>query len=407
MQLGSFYDHSLRVLKFLQVPVEVGGKYKNAILSVGQDHTLSLISLEDFSRLSKLKSSAFIGHGKEITAVYWRTDDHYIIAVKCIDDSLHIWHLKSGHLDRVESGENVEYITNSCQAKLDFELNQNSALTPPQIFSVATYPTMEMISNCKFNSAPIIAVFIINIKVLIDELTNGEAQSEQPTTPPAEVETRGLDDSNINEHPSTTHPNRPSVASSTHSLQQSTGRSNFGKMSLEVLKKTYIKSKDRFIKKPLEELPKSPVPYLPVDRGLKPDKGLVGALVSFIFGWGLDLELDQFCEKELNLRPPRLGSLGCKGAGGYLSFAIPQKEPLRTPVFSWNLSPHIATQRLLTIVAMVRSLIKNYELDHDPSEVMRRFGSTIPSIIVKQGSKLSLPIITRYWQDSVRKIVLS
>jgi hypothetical protein len=68
------------------------------------------------------------------------------MAVKCIDDSLHIWHLKSGHLDRVETGENVEMITNSCQAKLDFDLNQNSALTPPQIFSVATYPTMEMIS---------------------------------------------------------------------------------------------------------------------------------------------------------------------------------------------------------------------------------------------------------------------
>lgn len=49
-QLGSFYDHSLRVVRFLPVPTEVGGKYRNAVMSVGQDHSISLISLEDFSR---------------------------------------------------------------------------------------------------------------------------------------------------------------------------------------------------------------------------------------------------------------------------------------------------------------------------------------------------------------------
>lgn len=248
------------------------------------------------------------------------------------------------------------------------------------------------------------AVYIINIKILIDELTNGEAIEEAIFSP---TETSGLDTSSVNEAP-----NRVGYRSSTASnaSQSPMIRNNFfGKKSIEALKKTINKSRDRFTKtKQSDNIPKSPVLDFQIDRGGKPDKFLVGALVSFIHGWGLDAELDEFCINQLNLQKPSLGSLGCRGyywlissAGGYLSFPFPQKDKESTPIFPWTISPHLTTQRLLTIVAMVRSLIKNYELPHDPTEVMKRFGQAIPSIIAKGGAQLSLPILTRFWQDSV------
>lgn len=86
-QLGSFFDHSLAVLRFHSVPIGVGGRYKNSVLSIGQDNTVSIISLLD------LQSTSYFGHGKGIIAIYWRWIDHNLMMIHCADGSLFVWHV--------------------------------------------------------------------------------------------------------------------------------------------------------------------------------------------------------------------------------------------------------------------------------------------------------------------------
>lgn len=82
-------------------------------MSIGLDNSISLINVEECF------SMAFVGHGKAINAIYWRSGDHSVMLVHCDDGSLYIWHLKSGHLDRIETGLNVTDILDSCDSKLE------------------------------------------------------------------------------------------------------------------------------------------------------------------------------------------------------------------------------------------------------------------------------------------------
>ncbi len=49
-RLAKYFDHSGQILRFLPVPPEIGGKLRNSVVSVGQDNSLSVINVEDFTR---------------------------------------------------------------------------------------------------------------------------------------------------------------------------------------------------------------------------------------------------------------------------------------------------------------------------------------------------------------------
>lgn len=243
-------------------------------------------------------------------------------------------------------------------------------------------------------------MYLINVKGLIDELTNGIAQSPR-LLPRGNSEQIALENESIVVESPYRKMERTNSASSLTQAANSNGHFSLGRKSLDMFKKRISKSKNKFNRSKrqgsFKELPKIDIKE---QRGCKPDNLLIGTLVSFIMSWGLDNEVDKFCEEKLNLKRPAMGSVGCRGAGGYLSLPVPQREP--DPTSDWSMSTTLTTQRLLTIVAMVKSLIENYNLGCDSAPLMRKFGTMVPAHSIKDYAPLSLPMLIKYWQDAIR-----
>lgn len=129
------------------------------------------------------------------------------------------------------------------------------------------------------------------------------------------------------------------------------------------------------------------------------NKELIGALFSCTMSWGTDAELDKFCTEELKLTRSHDFVFGTKGAGGYLSFPIKNSNISS----EWSISSTMTGQRLLMIVAMVRSLVANYNLPCDISKLMRKFASVIPENSVDIYPP-SLSFLIKFWQDAIRNL---
>ncbi|KAJ3258071.1 hypothetical protein HK103_004064 [Boothiomyces macroporosus] len=351
--LGCFYNHSQSVTGFVQVPQEVGGKYKTSVLSIAQDNSVGLIQLEE--------NVAFVGHKNRICAVYWRTVDHYLMMIHCIDGSLHIWHMKSGNLDRIVRDWSVDEIIATNIAKVNV-LAQDTILHSRNTISVACFP-----QNSKKASTPIVAVALINVKKLIDEMYNGEQISNTQDTSP----TGSISGSPAFERAKLTPASTEKHHNPIHYLQK--------KLTLK--------------QEPKVEMPSGAIE---ASRGSRPDHVLASNLFSCIMSWGIDEELDNICSTELKMSKPNQLSIGIRGAGGYLSFPIPQASI--NPQTDWTYSPNLSAQRLLTIIAILRSLIANYNLSLEVPKLLRQFGA-----IVDYSTTLvpSFSFLIKFWQDAI------
>jgi hypothetical protein len=390
-KLGSFYNHSLRVLRFLPVPPEASGKSKHTVMSIGQDHSIGLIHVEECTSVS------FVGHGKQIVGIYWRSGDHSMMLVYCRDDSLYIWHLKSGHLDRIERGPNVVDILASTDTTLVVSYQQDTLVHSKQTCTVATFPISD---RC----VPVIAVVLINVKRLIDEMSNGEVSS--PTVP----RKNGAEKSQTRAVQNT--PPAQRKRTSVFLPQRN--------VALDLLKKAFPSTtlvstppRKRSVEESAFSVPETRQSVLSSGgggvagggyekRGSRPDTDLVRVLFSCMMSWGMVPDVDEFCKTELGVMVPARGSIGVRGAGGYLSFPIISKED--TPLSDWCCSATQTSQRILTIVATIRSLITNYNLPHDVTTLMRTFGSMIPNPTTPHFQLPSLSVLIKFWQDPISDI---
>jgi hypothetical protein len=80
------------VVKFIIVPAVIGGKLRSSVLSVGKDSTVCAMNIEESSL-----GFIFTGHG-HISSIHWRSADDVLLVQS---EKLHVWYLKTGHLDRV------------------------------------------------------------------------------------------------------------------------------------------------------------------------------------------------------------------------------------------------------------------------------------------------------------------
>ncbi|KAJ3322647.1 hypothetical protein HDV06_002861 [Boothiomyces sp. JEL0866] len=373
--LGCFYNHSQSVTGFVQVPHEVGGKYKTSALSIAQDNSVGLIQLEEKT------SVAFVGHKNRICAVYWRTIDHYLMMIHCIDGSLHIWHMKSGNLDRVVRDWSVDEIIATNIAKVSYVDLKLASLHRIAFFILETqYPlhvslkAQKKVLVINLDTTPIVAVALINVKKLIDEMYNGEQMpNSQDTSPTGSITgSPAFERAKLTPGPTEKHHN-----------------------PIQYLQKKLTQSH------PKQEASKAETPTGISDtpRGSRPDHILASNLFACIMSWGIDTELDNICSRELKLSKPHQLTIGIRGAGGYLSFPVP--KPPTSPQLDWTYSPNLSAQRLLTIIALLRSLVTNYNLSLDLPKLIRQFGS-----IVDYSSTLvpSFSFLIKFWQDAISDV---
>ncbi|KAJ3277498.1 hypothetical protein HK104_003245 [Borealophlyctis nickersoniae] len=113
--LGSYLLHTQSIDTFIPMSSEIGPKLKSCIVSVAKDHSIAIIDLDDLVCLYR-----FSGHSHPIRGIHWRTNDE-IMVVECINGTAYVWQLKTGHLDRVESGSVVEDIISQCDSGVSVE----------------------------------------------------------------------------------------------------------------------------------------------------------------------------------------------------------------------------------------------------------------------------------------------
>ncbi|KAJ2998744.1 hypothetical protein HDV02_004091 [Globomyces sp. JEL0801] len=277
------------------------------------------------------------------------------------------------------------------------------AQLPPEVGGKYKTGVISIGQDNSVNFVPILAVAQIKVKRLVDEMYNGEH-----LTPPLGRKTGGdspPDTPTIDRTKPKGQTVKPiqSVAANTKVAGNSaTGKIN---QSIDLLKKSFpipgTINTSKAVKQPVDD--NSPSTELDKEkRGSRPDDVLVSDLFSCIMSWGMDANLDRFCVEKLKLTKPANACIGLRGAGGYLSFPIPHASKQSTA--DWTYSANLTAQRLLTIVALVRSLVSNYNLNEDPASLMRKFGTMMNENTISDFKPPSFSILIKFWQDSIPDI---
>lgn len=106
--LHRFSVHAGEITQMFVPPKECTARVLGCICSVASDHSVALISLKE-RRCIMLASR----HLFPISTIKWRPLDDFMI-VGCVDGSVYVWQMETGHLDRVLHGMLAEEVLSAC-----------------------------------------------------------------------------------------------------------------------------------------------------------------------------------------------------------------------------------------------------------------------------------------------------
>ena len=208
--------------------------------------------------------------------------------------------MKTGHLERIAKGLQVSELLQGCDARADCQVQQFANLFTKPKDTISVYPISET-----FYQEPLLLVYQINIKRLIDDIYNGV-----PTLSPAKtLELNRLESyrnrSNSTETTLSDKPRKKSFSSllkraqiagrgfllngndsdSDHSHLFRSSKSSRSKISKSVQSSSLNTCKG-------------------MDEDIIPDLSVVQAVFSAIMSWGMDSGIDQLCTNKLGLLQP-------------------------------------------------------------------------------------------------------
>jgi len=268
------------------------------------------------------------------------------MCVKTLDGLLHVWSLKSGHLDRLESDEAADDILATCDQKSRVTVDPAAGtLDTPHESTVVAYSvnarrpgegvSMLLISaNIKrlcqtasrgkkfFRSSSSSTSLLFNGRV--DHSPNPETAeafhikrlaSPPPRTPPP---------------PKTPPPGAKSRLSLTvPDVQDSPGRPSMGRAT--------------------------PSDFGDGGEAEMTDEAFAHATLSACMSWGMEPSMDKMYLETLELAvPSRDLTLASKGAGGFWSCFSPEMPRGKA---EWCLSHHLTAQRILNALVLSRSIL--------------------------------------------------
>ncbi|KAF9912668.1 hypothetical protein EC991_009404 [Linnemannia zychae] len=103
-EVACFNNHSRPVTHFLQVPDDVNSRVKRSVISIAEDHSIAIISIEEMSCIY-----LFGGYEHALVSIQWRPPEDYIVLWHA-DETAFVWQMQTGHLDRIVKGETARAI---------------------------------------------------------------------------------------------------------------------------------------------------------------------------------------------------------------------------------------------------------------------------------------------------------
>ncbi|KAF9918542.1 hypothetical protein BX616_007985 [Lobosporangium transversale] len=103
-EIACFNNHSRPIAHFLQVPDDVNSRIRRSVISVAQDCSIAIISIEEMSCIY-----LFGGYEHALLSIQWRPSEDYIV-LWYADATAFIWQMQTGHLDRTVRGDSAREI---------------------------------------------------------------------------------------------------------------------------------------------------------------------------------------------------------------------------------------------------------------------------------------------------------
>ncbi|KAL7749630.1 hypothetical protein RI367_004856 [Sorochytrium milnesiophthora] len=167
--LAAFTQHPTPIVALIHAPPDAGPLMMSCVLAISADHSMSIISIDKLSTLYY-----FSGHAHPIVEVVWRTQEDYLL-IACADETVYVWQLKLGQLDRTVYGALARDILDSsgdCRVRVSrmVDLNGMSFKSALSCFPVAY--------ELGAASSPPLHIFMTNVKRAILS-----PQAPAPATP--------------------------------------------------------------------------------------------------------------------------------------------------------------------------------------------------------------------------------
>lgn len=143
--LHKFFLEAGPVTSLLMSPENFRLRSNQVICCVCSDHSVALLHLEEKRYLFCARKHLF-----PVRMIKWHPVENFLI-VGCADDSVYIWEIETGTLERHETGERARIILNCC--------DDSQFLKPESVFSVASethkHKSVEQRSSISYQFGPI------------------------------------------------------------------------------------------------------------------------------------------------------------------------------------------------------------------------------------------------------------
>ncbi|KAF9028082.1 hypothetical protein BGZ52_000766 [Haplosporangium bisporale] len=348
IEVACFNNHSRPVTHFLQVPEDVNSRLRKSVISIAEDHSIAVISIEEMSCIY-----LFGGYEHQLIAIQWRPPEDYIV-LSHADGTAFVWQMQTGHLDRVVKGETAREIMADDRWGV-CKISHDRSFASKQAFDCLTVPLLDSTH---------LPVLLVNLKYILSILAPVR-QTDQP---------EGISTS------------KSPLASGASDPKNARRQSIFSGQPRSPASKTKVSATEP-----------TPAPLSEKAQGcLDAAKAVLSLLVT---------ESDAYSVSIRNLlglsEPVDKIALGMKGAYGNISLQAPSPGGATG---SWCVSSTLTASKLIAILSLGKIIATVLNVDVDLDTWSRGYCKAVQDAVGLQFRPPSMSFLAKYWQDPQAEI---
>lgn len=350
--LQTFTVHSGPVIKLILPSANATGRLRGSVISVCEDNTIAITKSNENSVL-------FFGcsHHTTVLDIRWRlSSQEDILIVHCIDDTVYVWGLSTGHLDRVESGAVALSIISASDMSVGyqqlFKISHPGVVFPKQATGLSIVPFRFNINDGVSHIVLFDTELLLHLLSQIQGCHVSEDNNSSTLPKNSPINFDMLRKKVVARAESKNADRRSSIMKETETAKLLEDRC----VTLNVLPEVNdapdvaglsIKNQD----KSGELLSRS-----------QTIKQTCSLLLSCLHAWGVDLNIDRTCLKHLGLFAPLEPiSYGTVSSNSTFMLLLPHWEnrieqhtpdTVHSPFGRWCISSTLTTQHLLSVSAL-------------------------------------------------------
>ncbi|KAI9307901.1 hypothetical protein BJ944DRAFT_261192 [Cunninghamella echinulata] len=417
--VAAFNVHASPVESFVEPTEQNDLKIRGCVVSIAYDHSLALISVESMTCLYIIP-----GYAYPLTSIQWRVSEDYVL-FGYSDDTVFVWQLQGGHLDRVLNGKTSKQVMSDER----WPINRIQSASRKTISNTShTVHTKSILfkSEDLYTNKLFAQVYHLNIRKLVHELQDHPNVIEQggrytdcvrPLMPSVSTSSYDVNVSYSSPSPSQTSNNnmnhrQPSRSSSTvgsdpldSKQEDDMDEHHHHHHNHHQLNNNNKNSKDNVKSQPKQQNH---------DHRLK-KKELVSTIMSILISAGIEPAFEQQCQENWILthqheknQMASFISYGIRGVNGYLTLVAPTTDEPST----WSLSPTLTATRLIAIALLLSSndpTTTMTTMDGTSNNDMALFSNYVDALAktIPHYCSPSLSLLSKYWQDAKARFIFS